>query len=109
METNGIRIDPALLLNMSGDFEKQIESLTQRAFELAGMEFNINSPKQLGEVLFEKLNLPAPKKLKKSGQYSTSVEILEQLALQYELAASDARISPDCQVEDRLCRRSCRG
>ena len=85
METNGIRIDPALLLNMSGDFEKQIESLTQRAFDLAGMEFNINSPKQLGEILFEKLNLPAPKKLKKSGQYSTSVEILEQLAQQYEL------------------------
>jgi len=85
METNGIRIDPALLLNMSGDFEKQIELLTQRAFELAGMEFNINSPRQLGEILFEKLNLPAPKKLKKSGQYSTSVEILEQLAQQYEL------------------------
>jgi DNA polymerase I len=85
MENNGIRIDPALLQGMSGDFEKQIESLTQRAFELAGMDFNINSPKQLGEILFEKLNLPAPKKLKKSGQYSTSVEILEQLAQQYEL------------------------
>jgi len=85
METHGIRIDPALLTGMSGDFEKQIELLTQRAFELAGMEFNINSPKQLGEILFEKLNLPAPKKLKKSGQYSTSVEILEQLAQQHEL------------------------
>ncbi len=85
METNGIRIDPGLLTGMSGDFEKQIQSLTLRAFELAGMEFNINSPKQVGEILFEKLNLPAPKKLKKSGQYSTSVEILEQLAQQYEL------------------------
>ena len=85
METHGIRIDPALLTGMSEDFEKQIELLTQRAFELAGMEFNINSPKQLGEILFEKLNLPAPKKLKKSGQYSTSVEILEQLAQQHAL------------------------
>jgi len=85
METTGIRIDPSLLTALSGEFEKQIQSLTQRAFELAGMEFNINSPKQLGEILFEKLNLPAPKKLKKSGQYSTSVEILEQLAEQYEL------------------------
>jgi len=85
METNGIRIDPKLLAGMSADFEKQIQSLTLRAFELAGMEFNINSPKQLGEILFEKLNLPAPKKLRKSGQYSTSVEILEQLAQQYEL------------------------
>ena len=50
-----------------------------------GTDFNINSPKQLGEILFEKLNLPAPKKLKKSGQFSTSVEVLEQLAQSYEL------------------------
>jgi DNA polymerase-1 len=52
---------------------------------LAGAEFNLNSPRQLGEILFEKLNLPAPKRLKKSGQYSTSVEILEQLAYGFEL------------------------
>src|SRR5262249_8114535 len=58
---------------------------TQKIYEVAGSEFNINSPRQLGEILFEKLNLPAPKKLKKSGQYSTSVEILEQLANEYEI------------------------
>ena len=85
MEWNGIRIDSAALMKMSDDFDKQLNILTQRIYESAGTEFNINSPKQLGEVLFEKLNLPAPKKLKKSGQYSTSVDILEQLAGDYEL------------------------
>jgi len=85
MEQNGIRIDCRLLEAMSGEFDKQILQMTQHAYELAGMEFNINSPKQLGEILFEKLNLPAPKKLKKSGQYSTSVEVLEQLAEKFEL------------------------
>lgn len=85
MEWNGVRIDAAALAEMSVEFEKQIDALTRRIYQLAGVEFNINSPKQLGDVLFEKLNLPAPKKLKKSGQYSTSVEILEQLANDYEL------------------------
>lgn len=85
MELNGIRIDSTLLQAMSVEFDKQILQLTSRAYELAGVEFNINSPKQLGEVLFDRLNLPAPKKLKKSGQYSTSVEVLEQLAEKFEL------------------------
>jgi DNA polymerase-1 len=85
MEWNGIRVDSAALMKMSEDFEKQLNTLTERIYKAAGVEFNINSPKQLGEILFEKLNLPAPKKLKKSGQYSTSVEILEQLAGEYEL------------------------
>jgi len=85
MEWNGIRVDSAALMKMSEDFEKQLNALTERIYRAAGTEFNINSPKQLGEILFEKLNLPAPKKLKKSGQYSTSVDILEQLASEYEL------------------------
>jgi DNA polymerase-1 len=85
MEWNGIRVDPAVLVQMSAEFEKQIQVLTQTIYDLAGAEFNINSPKQLGDILFEKLNIPAPKKLKKSGQYSTSVEILEQLASEYEI------------------------
>src|SRR5256714_12819766 len=52
---------------------------------MAEWEFNINSPRQLGEILFDKLNLPRPRKLRKSGQYSTAVEILEELAEQHEL------------------------
>ena len=63
----------------------QLEDLTKRIYAGAGCEFNLNSPKQLGEVLFEKMNLPQPKKLKKSGQYSTAVEVLEELAENYEL------------------------
>jgi DNA polymerase-1 len=85
MEWNGIRIDSAALRRMSKEFERKINDLTQKIYELAGAEFNLNSPRQLGEILFEKLNLPAPRRLKKSGQYSTSVEILEQLAYGFEL------------------------
>jgi DNA polymerase-1 len=85
MEWHGIRIDSQLLTGLADELEKQISQLTERIYQCAGTEFNLNSPKQLGEILFDKLNLPAPKKLKKSGQYSTSVEILEQLAAAYEL------------------------
>jgi DNA polymerase-1 len=63
----------------------QLEQLTRQICEIAGCEFNINSPRQLGEILFDKLNLPRPRKLRKSGQYSTAVEILEELAEQHEL------------------------
>ena len=85
MEWSGVRIDTSALQHMSQEMERQIDVLAQQIYQAAGTEFNMNSPRQLGEILFEKLNLPAPKKLKKSGQYSTSVEILEQLAADYEL------------------------
>jgi len=85
MEECGIRIDAAAFQKMSVEMGTQIESLTASIYEAAGMEFNINSTRQLGEVLFEKLNLPHSKKLKKSGQYSTAVEVLEELAEDYEL------------------------
>ena len=85
MELAGIQIDSRMLGDLSLEFEKKLDTLSQKIFELAGTDFNINSPKQLGEILFEKLNLPAPKKLKKSGQFSTSVEVLEQLGQSYEL------------------------
>ncbi len=85
LEWNGIRIDSTALKRMSADFERTTESLSKRIYDVAGAEFNLNSPKQLGEILFEKLNLPTPRRLKKSGQYSTSVEVLEQLAKDYEV------------------------
>ena len=85
MEFFGIRIDTRMLEALSHEFEEKLKELSQKIHELAGTEFNINSPKQLGEILFETLNLPAPKKLKKSGQYSTSVDVLEQLAQDHEL------------------------
>src|SRR5262245_9995550 len=85
MEEDGIRIDVRVLERMSAEMSTQLDDLTLRICVLADCEFNINSPRQLGEVLFDKLNLPRPRKLRKSGQYSTSVEILEELAERYEL------------------------
>jgi DNA polymerase I len=85
METAGIRIDVPVLERMSSEMGTQLEELTQRICRIADCEFNINSPRQLGEILFDKLNLPRPRKLRKSGQYSTAVEILEELAEQHEL------------------------
>ena len=84
MELAGLRVDVSVLERMSREMGAQLDDLTQRICAIAG-EFNINSPRQLGEILFDKLNLPRPRKLRKSGQYSTSVEILEELAEQHEL------------------------
>ena len=77
MELNGVYVDKEVLKNMGLEITKQINSLEQDIYALAGTEFNISSPKQLGEILFEKLNLDHGKKLK-SG-YSTSIEVLEKL------------------------------
>jgi DNA polymerase-1 len=85
MELAGIRIDVSVLERMSVEMGTQLDDLTRRICEIADCEFNINSPRQLGEILFDKLNLPRPRKLRKSGQYSTAVEILEELAAQHEL------------------------
>jgi len=85
MEREGIRIDSGVLQKMSVEMGTEMETLTSSIYAAAGCEFNINSPRQLGEILFEKLNLPHSKKLKKSGQYSTAVEVLEELAKDYEI------------------------
>ena len=80
MEERGIRIDAGLLRTMSKTMGEQIADLERRVYEEAGTEFNINSPIQLGHVLFEKLNYPVIKKTKTTKSYSTSVEVLEELA-----------------------------
>jgi DNA polymerase-1 len=85
MELAGIKIDVRVLERLGSEMGTQLELLTKRICEIAECEFNINSPRQLGEILFDKLNLPRPRKLKKSGQYSTAVEILEELAEKFEL------------------------
>jgi DNA polymerase I len=79
MEERGIRIDVALLAEMSKTMGAQIDELEKRIYAEAGNEFNINSPAQLGHILFEKLNYPVLKKTK-TKQYSTGVEVLEELA-----------------------------
>jgi DNA polymerase-1 len=85
MELAGLRIDVSVLERMSVEMGTQLDELTRRICQIADCDFNINSPRQLGEILFDKLNLPRPRKLRKSGQYSTAVEILEELAEQHEL------------------------
>jgi len=79
MEDRGIRIDVALLKKMSSEMGAQIAALEKRIYAEAGTDFNINSPSQLGHILFEKLNYPSMKKTK-TKQYSTSVDVLEELA-----------------------------
>jgi DNA polymerase-1 len=80
LEVRGIRIDADLLRSMSRTMGDQIRELEKQIYAEAGMEFNINSPLQLGQVLFEKLNYPVIKKTKTTKSYSTSVEVLEELA-----------------------------
>lgn len=77
MQYQGIYVDKNELLDFGNELKEKLEELTKEIYELAGEEFNINSPKQLGEILFEKLQLPMAKKNKKG--YSTSVEVLEKL------------------------------
>lgn len=84
METNGIMVDRAALSEMSRDFEKRIADLEVRIHELAGREFNVGSPKQLGEVLFDELGLKGGKKTK-TGVFSTNSDVLEPLAGEHEI------------------------
>ena len=85
VEAAGVRIDPAIMAQMSRDFETDLVHLTRQIYDLAGQSFDIDSPKQLGEILFEKLKLPGGKRLKKSGQYATDAAVLESLAEHHEL------------------------
>ena len=85
IERAGILIDGPALATQSQHIERELARYTERIYGLAGQEFNINSPKQLGEILFEKLQLPALKKTGKTRSASTAVEVLEELALVHEL------------------------
>ena len=85
VEGFGIRLDAQVLARMSREFDKELTGLTLEIYERAGQPFDIDSPKQLGEILFEKLKLPGGKRLKKSGQYSTDASVLESLAEKHEL------------------------
>ncbi len=84
METEGITVQKDILEHMSVEIKNKLEKIQSHIFELAGQEFNLNSPKQLAFVLFEKLNLPAYKKTKTG--YSTSAEVLGELASNHEIA-----------------------
>lgn len=83
MEHQGVLVDVERLKEMGDDLKERLSNLEKEVYELAGKEFNLNSPKQLGPVLFEDLGLPVIKKTKTG--YSTAADVLEQLADQHEI------------------------
>ena len=86
MEFSGVKVDEDTLKEISTELNNESESAQKDVFELAGEEFNINSPKQLGEVLFEKLQLIDKPKKTRTGQYATGEEILSKLARDHKIA-----------------------
>ncbi len=81
MERAGIKVDAPLLKRLSADFEKRMADLEREIHKIAGREFNVGSPKQLGEILFDEQKLPGGKR-NKNGSWATDVSILEELAAQ---------------------------
>ncbi len=78
MEKHGILIDQNYFENLSKEYHQELDKLTEKIYKMAGVDFNINSPKQLGEVLFEKMGMKS-KKRGASGNFSTKIEVLEEL------------------------------
>nr|WP_138159724.1 DNA polymerase I [Peptoniphilus catoniae] len=85
MELTGIRTEESILNEIGADLDKNIKDLEEKIYKESGEEFNINSPKKLGEILFEKMNLPVIKKTKTG--YSTSADVLEKLQGRSEIAS----------------------
>jgi DNA polymerase-1 len=86
MEQNGVRIAPDQLKLLSGRMDSELQRLSAEIYELAGKTFNINSPQQLGRVLFDDMGLPAPVKYGKGKTISTAADVLETLAENHEVA-----------------------
>ena len=80
MEANGVRIDTENLKQISDEFGIKIHKIEEKIYELAGMPFNIASPKQLGEILFERLRIDEKAKKTKTGQYATGEDVLQKLS-----------------------------
>ena len=85
MEKEGIKLDVKLLNQYSDDLEKTLKVTSKEIFNLSGSEFNVSSPKQLGEVLFEEMELVKKPKKTKSGQYSTSEETLQKIRGEHKI------------------------
>ena len=86
MEITGVSVDTEHLNEMENYLNEKIAVCEEKIYSLAGEKFNINSPQQIGQILFEKLNLPHKKKKKGSANYSTDVNVMEELAQDYEIA-----------------------
>ncbi len=86
MEQAGVKIDTAALSKMSTELEREIAAKAAEIYAAAGMEFNVGSPKQLGDVLFNRMSLPKPVKYGKGRMISTAVDVLEELAESHPIA-----------------------
>ncbi len=104
VERAGVRIDTAALAAQSQKVDQELAQRSATIFEMAGGEFNINSPKQLAEVLFDKLQLPVLKRTGTSKAPSTAVEVLEELALTPRHPAPDSRVAAADEAEGHLHR-----
>jgi DNA polymerase-1 len=85
IERAGVKVDTAALASLAGSMQAELDHLAKRIYTHAGLEFNINSPKQLSDVLFERMGLTAGKKTGKTRVVSTAQDVLEELALTHEL------------------------
>ena len=86
IELTGVRVEPDVLRSLSGQMEKEIDRLSAEIYRESGQMFNINSPQQLGKILFDDLKLPAPPQRGKAKNYSTAADILEALAEEHAIA-----------------------
>ena len=87
MERTGVRIDVSVLAGLAENLNAEMSQVSEQIFEQAGQRFNLNSPKQLGEVLFNKMKLPKPLKYGKGKVVSTAQDVLEELALHHPVPA----------------------
>ena len=88
IELTGVKLDEKWLAQESIDLENDLRILESKIFELSGEEFNMNSPKQLGEILFDKMQLDPKAKKTKTGQYATSEDVLQKLSSKHEIITS---------------------
>lgn len=86
MELEGVKVDTEALRKLSSELEEEICRLKEKIYKLSGIEFNLNSPQQLAHILFNKLNLPPSRKTRITRSYSTSLDILQDLAALHPLA-----------------------
>ena len=103
VEREGIRVDPKALDAMSVTMEKEVRRLEKEIWDMAGVEFNVNSPTQLAEVLFDKLNLQAPFRRGKGRVRSTAADVLEDLANQHPMPAKVIEFREIVEAEEHVC------
>lgn len=101
METEGMQVDRDGIVEFDKRITAEIAVLQQRIYELAGEQFNINSPKQLGEILFEKLGIPTKKKTKTG--YSTNADVLEGLAAEHEIVRDILKYRTYAKLKSTYC------